>query len=276
MPNRLRRIIGSPAILQNAVSINDVFYRTVANNLVHVPRPTFVWGRERILKEGIIADPAAVSLSSGRFSAVALGNDYKLYHFTERSQPGDSGEVVSNEIKAIGSPVLLTSAPNRLDLFFRGWDRKTYYSYKVGNDAWETVTLDGAAVDTPAAAVSNTGVIFLFIRDRNGSLLTRTKPRPGGQWSSWGSVSAQVGIPPIHGKPSAISNGNTMNVYARSTTGSVLRFSFSEEWSVSDLGGSITGSMTAIDGGFLARSVNGNLMTFTGGKWTDLGVPIDR
>lgn len=276
MPNRLRRIMGAPAILQNAANINDVFYRTAANNLVHVPRPTFAWGRERILKEGIISDPAAVSLGPERFSVVALGKDYRLYHFTETSPPDFSGEIVSEEIKALGSPAMLVTAPNRLDLFFRGWERQVFHAYKTGNDPWQTVSLAGFAADTPTAAVSDNGVLFVFIRNREGALLTRTRsPGPAGQWSPWGSVSAQLGAPPIYGKPSAHFSGKTMRVYARSESGSILRFSFSGEWTLTDLGGNITGSMAAMDGGFLARSVNGNLLTFTGGEWTDLGVPID-
>lgn len=76
-------MVGTPSVVTGAISGHtfDVFYRDPANRPVHAFFNGSSWQATSNLSGVIISDPSAVSWGSGRIDVVALGTDYKLYHW---------------------------------------------------------------------------------------------------------------------------------------------------------------------------------------------------
>lgn len=275
-PSKIPAMIGTPALLRGSVSIYDMFYRTGANQLVHVSRPPMTWSRPRVLLDKVISDPAAASPGPGRFDVVALGTDYKLYHVS-RDRSGTTTEVVSENVKGLGQPTLIASAQNQLDLFFRGWDRKLYHGRKIGSSPWTITDVGGRMIDLPTAVRTSDGGFRAYVRGVDGALWESR--RPAGEdtsWSSWESITGRIGAGLIQGSPSAAVVEGAVHVYARAPETKLRKFVLlNGTWSVGDQEGTYAGSPTASVGGTFARTANGSLSYMDGQKWTELGGSLD-
>jgi len=278
-PKRIGQIIGAPDILKSAVHVNDAFFRTAANKLVHTWRSNFTWSLNRVLDNEAISDPVSVSLGPGRFSVVVQKNDYKLYRYSQIAGV-DSVEVIDPNIRALGPATVLATKPNQLDVFFKGWDRQVYHARKIGNFAWETKTINGVVSDLPTAAALSDGTQFVFARDQYHKLLVSVRaPGSSTNWSNWTSITDMFeNTPLINGSPSAYGSNNGIEVYGRSINDGIARFSYSRTsgtWVYTDLGGLNSDSPSAVPGGVFTRAKNGDLLLFKNQTWTDTGIPLD-
>lgn len=266
---------GTPAVIGGGTGIHSMFYRTSTNTLVHVSRPPLIWSRPNVLLSDVIADPAAVSLGPGRFDVVALGRDYKFYHIT-RNGSHTSVEVVSEHVKGLGQPTLIASGGDRLDLFYRSWNRRLYHATKIGDAPWIVSDVGGRMVDLPTAIRLGDGTFRAYVRGLNGDLWESTRTaEPLGLWSAWTSLSEQTGSGSIQGSPTVAVVDGKLSVFARTGSSNMLKFVLGKAWIVSEQAGSYTGSPTASRKGIFARDSGGALNFSDGSKRTDLGGSLD-
>jgi hypothetical protein len=273
--SKIPPMAGVPALLRGSVSIHDMFYRDTRNRLVHVSRPPMTWSRPRVLIDKIISDPAAASRGPGRFDVVVVGTDYKLYHVS-RNGFETSIAPVSEDVKGLGQPTLIASAHDRLDLFYKSWNRRLYHARKIGGSPWVVDEVGGRMIDLPTAARLPDGSFRAYVRGVDGSLWeARRDASDTAAWSSWMSVSGLTGAGHIQGSPSAAIVDGAVHVYARTADSKLRRFTFNGSWSFADEKGTYSGSPTASAGGTFARSLSGTLSFLDDGKWLELGGSLD-
>jgi hypothetical protein len=274
-PSKLSPMIGVPAILRGSLSIYDMFYRTASSQLVHVSRPPMIWSRAKLLAEDVLSDPAAASRGAGRYDVVFLGKDYRVYHIAA-GPSGSTTEAISKHVKSIGQPTLIASPPDRLDLFFKSWNRQLYHARKTGNGPWIMEEVGGRMVDFPTAVRLEDGSFMAFVRGVDGGLWEARRPsQEKASWSSWSTVSGTAGGGSIKGSPSAVVRDGVVHVYARSIETGMLQFTFDKNWTVSHQPGAFLGSPTAAHRGSFVRGIGGSLFTYNGTTWADLGGQLD-
>lgn len=124
-------MVGVPAVLQGIANDFDVFFRDPGNLVKHAYRTGSGWAIQNMPGGIVTTDPVATSWGPGRFDVVALGGNYKLYHWWW-SGGAINLEEVSSTAKGLGPSALVTWGVNRLDIFFRGWDRAVYEVERIG------------------------------------------------------------------------------------------------------------------------------------------------
>lgn len=274
-PAKLPAMAGTAALLRGSVNLYDMFYRTARNQLVHVWRPPMIWSRPNVLLNKIISDPAAASRLPGSFDVVVLGNDYLLYHIN-RTGGATTTQVVSENVKGLGQPVLLASGPDRLEVFYRSWNRRVYHGIKIGSEPWLIEDLGGQMMDFPTAVREADGTLRVYVRGMDGFLWeSRRAPGDKAKWTSWASISAETGSGEIKGSPSAALIDGKVNVYARSTDSTIRKFVLETTWTSRDESSSGVGSPTASSAGAFTRSTAGSLSYSDGGAWSELGGVLD-
>ncbi len=260
-------MVGAAAVLQGAVNGFDVFYRDPSNKLMHASFTGAGWTTQST-SGIIITDPAAVSWGAGRFDVVALGTDYKLYHWWWNGN-AISSELVDNNARALGPPALVTGGVNQLHIFFRGWDRALYSFRSNGVAPWTLESIGGIMLDFPSAvAKTKNAVLRAYVRGQSGQLWEASQATIGGPWS-WSSISAVTGTVATvtEGSPSASLACGDVLVHIRTASGSLGTFTLSGSWSFSNNGGVITGSPTSTPGGALARGQSAGLWLFDRVSW---------
>lgn len=268
-------MVGVAAVLQGAVNGFDVFYRDPTNKLMHAFRTGAGWTTQST-GGVIITDPAAVSWGAGRFDVVALGTDYKLYHWWWNGN-AISSELVANNAEGLGPPALVTGGVDQLHIFFRGWDRALYTLRSKGTAPWTLESVGGIMLNFPSA-VANTknAVLRAYVRGQSGQLWEASQATIGGPWF-WSSISAATGTVATitDGSPSASLACGTVVVHIRTASGSLGTFTLSGSWSFSNNGGTLTGSPTATAGGALVRGASAGLWLFDGVNWIPRGGIFD-
>lgn len=274
-PGKLVPMTGTPAILRGISSVYDMFYRTVSNQLVHVTRPPAIWSRARYVADDVIADPAAASRALGSFDLVYLGNDYFFHHIKQEGSQY-TNEIVSTQVKGLGQPTLIASENDQLDLFYRSWNRRLYHARKIGSEAWEIFEVGGRMTDLPTAVRMPDGSYRAFVRGQDGYLWeARRTPGRRGTWGTWASLGWAFGESKIDGSPSAAVVDGVLNVYARSSGGGILQFTFNETWSLTHHQVDGMGAPTASPLGVFIKTVEGSLAQSGGEEWTELGGFLD-
>lgn len=274
-PSKLAPMIGAPAVLKGGVSIFDMFYRTAANQLVYVSRPPMIWSRARVLANDVIADPAAASRSPGTYDVVVLGSDYFLYHIHHNGVT-ISTELITKHAKGIGPPTLIASDGNRLDLFYRSWNRKLYHGRKIGNSQWIIEEVGGRMVDFPTAVRLSDGSMRAYIRGLDGGLWETSKAaNDNAAWDEWTSISSRTGTGPIAGSPSAAIVDGVVNVFARNAELGIRNFAQDGRWRAIDQTGTFVGSPTAGPRGTYTRDAAGSISYYNGIKWVSIGGSLD-
>ncbi|MBK9155896.1 MAG: hypothetical protein IPM25_17085 [Chloracidobacterium sp.] len=271
---KLPTMTGTPAILRGT-SIIDMFFRTAANQLVHVSRPPAIWSRPRVLADDVISDPAAVTRKQGSYDVVVLGNDYFFYHIRQEGAE-NTKEVVSTDVKGLGQPTLIASENDQLDLFYRSWNRRLYHARKLGAEPWEIFEVGGRMTDIPTAVRMPDGSYRAFVRGHDGYLWeVRRTPGRRGTWGTWASLGWAFGESRIEGSPSAAVVGGVLNVYARSAGGGILQFTYDETWSLTHHHIDGIGAPTASPLGAFMKTAGGSLAHSGGEDWTELGGLLD-
>lgn len=272
-------MVGVAAAVENAVTPLDVFYRDPANQPRHAWIGPGGWTSEPLpLPAGVVSviSDLAVVGTPGRFDAVAVGSntapptasDYKLYHWT-----GAGGVITVREVTgsafARGTPAIVARAGG-LDVFYRGEARTTYHARWDGA-SWTTTHIGGLMQDFPSAAVTPDGTPRVFVRGMS-SQLWQASQAPGASSWTWRSVSGDIaGVPLIVGSPAAVvQHDGILRVYARNSSANLLMFTLGPA-AVTNLGGGITGSPTAIPDGPLVRGMSGGLWWHNGSGYVLLG-----
>lgn len=272
-PSKLPGITGTPALLRGSAHIYDMFYRTASNSLVHVFRPPATWSRPQVLLQKVLADPSAASLGPGTFDLVVVGEDYKVHHI-RRNGPTTTTSIVSDDVKGLGQLTLLASPPDRLDLFYRSWNRRLYHARKIGNAEWVIVDVGGQMTDFPTAVRLPDGNFRAFVRGRDGRLWESQRASDDNSpWNGWHRVPGSSGA--IEGSPSAAVVNGKLNVFVRTSASNMRKFALGQAWSMTDQTGSYAGSPTASPNGIFARDSNGSLNYSDGTKWVDLGGSLE-
>ncbi|HVE70444.1 MAG TPA: hypothetical protein VNI54_03675 [Thermoanaerobaculia bacterium] len=263
------QVVGVAAAVENAVNPLDVFYRDNANQLRHAWTGAGGWTSEALpLPAGVagfISDPAAVG-APGTWDVVAVGLDYKLYHWSSVSGVITLREVTGSQYVR-GTPVLLSRAGG-LDIVYRG-DARSAYHARWNGATWTTTLAGGLMQDFPSAAVAADGTLRIFVRGMSSQLWQGSAP--GGSWT-WYSISGDIaGVPLIAGSPAAVMQGGTLKVYARSPGANLLAFTVGTPWSHANVGGGITGSLTPVPTGPLVRGMSGGLWFYNGTSFVSMG-----
>lgn len=176
----------------------------------------------------------------------------------------------------IGPPALVTWGVNRLDIFFRGWDRAVYHLSSSGSAPWTLDRPGGVILDFPSAATTGRDTLRVYVRGRSRQLFEAWQ-RHAGPWH-WTSLSAVTGSTgtSLSGSPSASVRGDGVKVYVKTLAGNLSSFSLSGgAWGFLNRGGIITGSPTSTPGGVFVRGQSAGLWLFDGIKWTFLGGIFD-
>jgi len=268
-------MVGVAAALQGAVNGFDVFYRDPSNKLMHAFRTGASWNAQST-GGVIITDPSAVSWGAGRFDVVALGTDYKLYHWWWNGN-AIASELAANDAEGLGPPTLVTGGINQLHIFFRGWDRALYSLRSKGTAPWTLESIGGVMLDFPSAVASTKNAeLRAYVRGQSDQLWEASQAAFGGPWS-WSSISAVTGTVATitEGSPSASLACGAVIVHIRTASGSLGTFTLSGSWGFSNNGGTLTGSPTATPGGALVRGASAGLSLFDGVNWISRGGIFD-
>jgi hypothetical protein len=267
-------MVGTPAVLDGAVNKLDVFFRDPDNRLKHAALSKAGWTLHD-LKGVVITDPVAASWGPGRFDIVALGGDYRLYHWWH-----DGGTIhqerVSDTAKALGPPALVARGPGRLDLFVRGWDRNIHHLHSSGKAPWTLDKLERTILDFPTAVATGRDELAIYVRDESMQLWEGRQAK-GNAWK-WTSLTAVTKSPAnsLWGMPSAAVRDNRVMVHVRTTAGNLATFdSVGGDWYLTKHGQAVTGAVTATPGGAFARGKNGGLVRLENSRWAALGGGFD-
>jgi hypothetical protein len=270
-------LAGNPAVLQGIVNAFDIFYRGNDSRLMHAYPTSGGWQADAM--GGVISsDPAAASWGSGRYDVIALGGDYRLYHWVGLGNTVHGYETVSGGL-GLGPVSISTWGRNRLDVFFKGWDRAVYHnSTDTGSGPWSTVeSLGGVIDDFPSAISLSNKEMRVYALGMDGALYEQFRPF-GGRWGGWASVSAaaRAAGTQLAGTPSAILLNGRPKVWMRSLGGNLTSFSLpSSAWSFSNGGGIIIGTPTAVNGGAFVQGLDEGLWFFNGMNWMERGGYFD-
>jgi hypothetical protein len=226
---------------------------------------------------GVInTDPAVISWGTGRYDVVALGGDYRLYHWVGQGNTVSPYEAVTGGL-GLGPVSLSTWGPSRLDVYFKGWDRAVYRaSTDTGAGPWQGPERLGGVIDNfPSGIALSNKELRVYALGMDGALYEQFRPF-GGTWSGWTSVSAAAGSAgtALAGTPSARVSSGRPKIWVRSLANRNLT-SFTLQsgspWSFANHGGGILGTPTGASGGAFARGLGENLWRFNGTSWTGLG-----
>jgi len=275
-------MVGVPAVLQGIGNGFDVFFRDPGNHLKHAYWNTGSgWAIQgmpgQVLPAEItITDPVATSWGAGRFDVVALGANYKLYHWWWSPGNPIKREQVSNTALGIGPAALVSWGINRLDIFFRGWDRAVYHMRSSGSVPWTLDSPGGVILDFPSAVTTGGNTLRAYVRGQNSQLFQAWQTNGGAwHWNSLSAVTRSAGTP-LSGSPSATVQAGRVKVYMRTSTGNLSSFTLSgTAWSFLNHTGLITGSPTSTPGGAFVRGSGAGLWLFDGSNWTNLGGLFD-
>lgn len=271
-------MVGVPAVLQGIANDFDVFFRDPGNLVKHVYRTGSGWAIEDMPGGIVITDPVAASWGTGRFDVVALGGDYRLYHWWWSGGSTINLEQVSSSAMGLGPPALVTWGVNRLDIFFRGWDRAVYHMRSSGSAPWTLDSPGGVIVDFPSAATTGGDTLRVYVLGLGRSTQLFQAQQTNGspwQWTSLSAITGSTGTS-LSGSPSASVQGDVVTVHVRTSAGKLSSFSLSGgAWGFLNHGGIITGSPTSTPGGAFVRGRSAGLWLFNGTKWTSLGGVFD-
>lgn len=264
-------IVGVAAAVENGVTPLDVFHRDDANRLRHAWIGAGGWTSEPLPMPAaaptVISDPAAVG-TPGRWDVVAVGRDYRLYHWSSNGGAISLREVTGSAFVR-GTPVLLARAGG-LDAFYRG-DARTAYHARWDGVSWTTTLVGGLMQDFPSAAVTADGTLRVFVRGMSGQLWQASQPPGTSSWT-WVSISGDIaGVPLISGSPAAVVQEGTLKVYARNAAANLLMFTAGSPWTVTNVGGGVTGSPTPVAAGPLVRGMSGGLWWYNGSGFAAMG-----
>jgi hypothetical protein len=222
-----------------------------------------------------------VSWGAGRIDVVALGADYRLYHW-KYDGAWAPAELVHNSARGVGSLSVVSWGPNRLDIFFRGHDASLYHIESNGGPPF-TLTNTGKVIKGFPSALATNGSLRVYVMSSDDQLFQGQQVN-GGNWT-WSNVSSLSGSTHIKtlGSPSALrSSSDSITVYARilgSQSDQVGRYVFSSpNWTFSNQGGSPPlGSPIATSlGAFIVGATNQSVWQLTSQGWQSLGGAIDR
>jgi hypothetical protein len=265
---------GAPAAVRDGLHTLDVFYRGVGDNLMHAYPVGSLWTSEQI-GGPIIADPVVATATPGQFDVVALTPDYHPSHWwvdgtTVRSEP------VGDTLRALGRPAML-SAPGRVDIFVRGFDRALYHARKLGTGPFVVEPLGGWIADFPTAATTSgpSGVTRLvFVRGLDGQIV-QVSSLDDAPWQ-WQLVRAPDATWQFSGAPSASSCSGVVTVQVRTVNDTLATLTRAGTgWTFVNDGGALTDNPVAVCGGVYARDRGGALTFFDGTAWTSRGGSFD-
>jgi len=277
-------MVGVPAVPHGIVFGDfrnkfDVFFRDPGNRLMRAFFTGSFW-RVEDMNGIIITDPVATKTDGGhRFDVVALGGDYKLYHWWLNVQGGINREQAGGSALGLGTPALVSRgivSPPRLDTFFRGWDRAVYHLSSSGSAPWTLDRPGGVILDFPSAAATAGNTLRVYVRGQSKQLFEASQTN-GGAWE-WNSLSVVTGSTgtPLSGSPSASVQNDGGRIYMRTSAGNLSSFTLSGGvWGFLNHGGIITGSPTSTPGGAFVRGRSAGLWLFDGTMWTSLGGVFD-
>jgi hypothetical protein len=274
---------GTPAIVTGAISghMFDVFYRDPFNRITHAFFDGASWALTNNLSGRIISDPVAVSWGGGRIDVIALGADYRLYHW-KYDGAWRPAQLVHDSAYGVGSLAVTSWGPGRLDIFFRGHDDHLYHIQSNGGPPY-TLTDTGDVIKGFPSAVTTGGSLRVYVTSADDQLLQAQQVSDGAwTWSNVSSLSGSTGVK-VLGSPSAfLSPSGEITVYARilgSQTDEVGRYVFSgSNWSFSNQGGAPKlGSPIATNlGAFIVDATNQSAWHLTSQGWQSLGGYVDR
>ncbi len=281
------KIVGTPAVLSGSVSGHsyDVFYRNPYNELKHAYRTgSTTWTVSATVFGTVISDPVAVSWAQGRMDVVAIGTDYKLYHWSYVNGAWTIALMHPSAL-AVGRLALTTWGTNHLDLFFRGHDRTLHHIETSTGGAPYTYTPTGWLMKNFPTSMTQNGHVWSYFVGTNDQLYEAYKPAGGvfrlsGISAASGSTGTQV-----FGSPSAYRTASVVRVFANILGNHLGVFSYSGGWSLSDKGWGPTngtgvlGSPTNTwpQGGAFMLQEGRNLVHHNGSStWSNKGGYVDR
>jgi hypothetical protein len=266
-------MVGLPAVVQGGVNALDLFYRNPKNQLMHASFTAAGWKSEQ-MPGVIITDPAAVSTEKGKIDIVALGGNYRPYHWRFTDKGASPFQLIEAGPPGFGNPVLISRGEQQLDIFYCGFDRGLHHVFLSGDpSSWKSEVVGGIMLDFPTAVATPDGALRAYVRGLNGKLFEAARYKADGTWH-WTVVSDQTGGQPVGGSPSASVEGATVRVHARTAAGSLSSFTFDGKWSFADHGQTITGTPTSTHGGAFAPAASG-LLWHSGAKWLQRGGTFD-
>jgi hypothetical protein len=276
-------MVGTPAIVTGAISGHtfDVFYRDPFNRLTHAFFDGASWTPTNNLSGRIISDPVAVSWGAGRIDVVAIGHDYRLYHW-KYDGAWHPAELVHSSARGVGSLAVTSWGPNRLDIFFRGHDAGLYHIQSNGEPPF-TLTNTGRVIKGFPSALATSDSLWVFATGVDDQLLQGQQVNSGDWiWTNVSSLSGSTSINAL-GSPSASRLSNSSGkVCARILGGQpdqVGCYAFSiPKWDFSNQEGATPlGSPVATDlGVFIVDANDQSVWLLTSHGWRSLGGSIDR
>jgi hypothetical protein len=269
-------IVGTPAVLQNAVNTFDVFFRSTTNSLKHASWNSATGWAVEDLGGTILNDPVAISWGAGRWDVVAMGVSYKFFHWNS-AQTGFT--LMHNTAKGYGMPTLVHRGVNKLSLVFRGFNHQVQLLNWNGS-AWALENVGGAIRDFPTAVYLG-GILRIYARLNNNLLSEATKNSSGvWQWTSLSSLTLSTATK-LAGTPSATVQAGVIKVFTRTATNRLVSFQRSSAgtWTFRDHATPSTdviyGSPVAIPPGAYARGAKDSVWLFNGSTWTTRGGVFD-
>jgi hypothetical protein len=232
-------MVGTPAVVSGAISGHtfDVFYRDPSNRPVHAFFNGSTWQATSDLSGVIISDPSAISWGPGRIDVVALGGDYRLYHW-KYDGSWTPYELVHPSAQGVGPIALTASGVNRLDIFFRGLDAGLYHIASNGAAPF-TLENTGQFMRSFPAATAIPGTLLAYVNGTSDRLL-QGKQVNGGAWS-WTDIASATGTTGTRdlGSPAVFrASDGTINAYTRIAGNQVGVFTFANSsWSFRNPGG---------------------------------------
>src|SRR5262245_2410385 len=112
-------MVGVPAVVQGAMNAFDLFYRNPKNQLMHASFRGAGWKSEQ-MPGVIITDPAALAMEKGKIDIVALGGNYRPYHWRFTDKGASPFQMIEVGRPGFGNPVLVSRDRQQLDIFYRG------------------------------------------------------------------------------------------------------------------------------------------------------------
>ncbi len=255
---------GTAAVIKGAVNPFDVFYRDPTNTIVHARQAGSSWQTTSDISGVVISDPVAASVSSGRIDVVAIGTDYRLYHWWGGTAAWSQELVDTGGVFAAGRPALTLSSGNRLDIFFRGIDAALQHAWTLtGSGPYHLETLGqlpgGVMKSFPATyPVSSGAPLDVYAVGRDNQLYQLEAGTSGGWVRSM--LSPVGGTTSVWGSPGVFrSASGTRNVYARVNSApdmGIFTNTTGSSWSVT----TVTGDPSTP---FIGAPVANNLGIFT-------------
>ena len=301
-------MIGTPAVVENAIGRIDVFYRDEANRLARASLDGSIgtWTEELLQLNSaaavVTADPAAITTGSGKFDVVAPDKDAVLRHWARASNATTvetAGGTLANctrpglrygpsalaatatglEIVTRGRPPrtpLNATAEQCAEILYATYDKRIFHDRSsTGVAPWTTGTPGGAVKGFLALHFGNS-VLRRWSSSETNVLQSESF---SGSPASWQTLT--VSSPPtIVGNPSATTGASEALVYATKNATTLFKCSFpysggsntcSEVTGPS--GQTITGSPVAAAGGAYVRTANGMLWFYNGTSWGQYTTP---